>query len=52
MRRMLSMVQVAWRRFEQAVAASRRREAFRLVGQIEDRRREMMRRAAGRIGIY
>jgi hypothetical protein len=49
---MLGMVQGAWRRFEQAVAASRRREARRLIEQIEDRRREMVRRAAGRIGIY
>ncbi|HET7363222.1 MAG TPA: hypothetical protein VFJ70_06570 [Burkholderiales bacterium] len=52
MRRMLSMVQHAWRRLEQAVAASRRREARRLVEHIEDRRRELVRRAAGRIGIY
>ena len=52
MKRMLSMFQVAWRRFEQAVATSRRREAQRLIEQIEDRRRELVRRSAGRIGIY
>ena len=52
MRRMLSMVQHAWRRLEQAIVTSRRREARRLIEHIEQRRREVVRRAGGRIGIY
>ena len=38
MKQMLSMVQLAWRRFEHAVAASRRRVARRLVQHVELRR--------------
>jgi hypothetical protein len=49
---MLSMVQHILRWLEQAVVASRRREARRLLEHVEHRRREVVRRAAGRIGSY
>jgi hypothetical protein len=52
MKEVLSIVGQAWRWLERAVAASRQREARRLVDEVERRRRDLVRRSAGRIGIY
>jgi len=52
MRQILSMVEQVWRRLERAVGASRQREARRLLDEVERGRRDLVRRAAGRIGIY
>ena len=50
MTQVLSMVAKMWLRLEQAVAASRRREAHRILEHIAQRRQDLARRA--RIGSY